>query len=78
MSDRPDNRMPVYLRRIDVSRGELRADMTDVKHRLTTLDIQVAQLVSVESSHYASTAIRLDRIEDRLIRLERRADMVPA
>ena len=78
MSDQPENIMLVYLRRLDATMTELRADVVDIKHRLTALAIQVGQQVSTEVSHYASVAIRLDRIETRLGRLERQADIVPA
>ncbi len=78
MSEQPENLMLVYLRRLDASMAELRADVTDIKHRLTALEIQVGQQVSTEASHYASVAIRLDRIENRLERLERHADIIPA
>ena len=67
--------MLVYLRRLDASMAELRADVADIKHRLRALAIQVGQQVSTEASRYASVAIRLDRIEGRL---ERQADILPA
>ena len=78
MSEQPETLMLVYLRRLDASMAELRADVADIKHRLTALELQVAQQVSTEASHYASLAIRLDRIEGRLGRLERQADILPA
>ena len=65
MIDRPENLTSVYLRRLDG------------KHRVTTLEIQVGQFAATETSHYAGTALRLDRIEERLERLERHADIVP-
>ncbi len=77
MSDQPENLMLVYLRRLDGKMDGLSADMRDVKHQLTTLEIQVGQLAATEASHYAGTALRLDRIEERLERLERHADIVP-
>ena len=78
MSAQPENIMLVYLRRLDTTMTELRADVVDIKHRLTALGTQVGQQVSTEASHYASVAIRLDRIETRLGRLERQADIIPA
>lgn len=53
-------------------------DMGDVKHRLTTLEVQVGQLASTETSHYAGLAQRIDRVEQRLDRIERRLDLVEA
>ena len=78
MSDEPDNIMLVYLRRLDAKMDGLREDMGDVKRRLTLLEIQVGQLAATEASHYAHTALRLDRIESRLERLERHADIIAA
>lgn len=78
MSDQPENLMLVYLRRLDTSMGELRADVAEIKQRLTTLEIQVSQLAATEASHYVSIVTRLDRIETRLDRLERHADTLPA
>ena len=78
MSDQPENLMLVYLRRLDGKMDGLASDMRDVKQRLTAVEIQVGQLASTEASHYASTALRLDRIEARLDRLDRHADILPA
>ena len=71
----------LVLEHLRYPRGGLdapREDMRDVKHRLTTLEIQVTHLASTESSHYAGLAIRMDRTDDRLDRIERRLDIVPA
>jgi len=76
MSDEPENLTLVFLRRLDAKMDRVLEDMGDVKHRLTTLEIQVGQLVSTEASHYACTAMRLDRVEQRLDRIERRLDLV--
>jgi tRNA G26 N,N-dimethylase Trm1 len=76
MSDDPDNIVLRYLRRIDANVVELRADVTDVKQRLTTLEIQVGNLLSTEQSHYAQVMLRLDRHDTRLERIERRLDLV--
>ena len=77
MSDEPENILLVYMRRLDAKMDALSTDVRDVKHRLTALEIQVANLSSIEASHYASLAARLDRMEDRLDRVERRLDIVP-
>jgi hypothetical protein len=76
MSDEPENLTLVFLRRLDAKMDRVLEDMGDVKHRLTTLEIQVGQLASTEASHYAGTAMRLDRVEQRLDRIERRLDLV--
>ena len=73
-----DNLVLEHLRHICGGLDALREDMRDVKHRLTTLEIQVTHLASTEASHYAGLAVRMDRTDDRLDRIERRLDIVPA
>lgn len=74
----PDNLTLVYLRRLDAKMDALSDNLNDLKARFTTLEIQVSHLAATEASHYANTAIRLDKIEHRLERLERHADIIPA
>jgi len=76
VSDQPDNLILVYLRRLDAGQQELRDDLREFKHRLTTLAQQVGAFVATEASHYASVALRMDRLEHRLDRIERRLDLV--
>jgi hypothetical protein len=78
MSDDPENLTLIFLRRLDAKMDRVLEDMTDVKHRLTTLEIQVGQLVSTEASHYAGVAQRIDRVEHRLSHIERRLDLTEA
>jgi phage shock protein A len=78
MSDQPEGLTLVFLRRLDTKMDGLREDMADIRHRFTTLEIQVANLTSLEGSHYASLSTRLDRTETRLERIETRLDLVSA
>lgn len=78
MSDEPDNVVLILLRRIDAKVDEMRADLAEVKQRLTTLEIQVGNLVATEQSHYAQVMLRMDRHEMRLDRIERRLDLTEA
>ena len=78
MTDEPENIMLVYLRRLDAKTDRVLLDMQDMKHRMTAIEIQVSQVSSTAASHYASLALRLDRLEGRLERLERHADIIPA
>ena len=71
----PDNLTLVYLRRLDAKMDAMSDNLNDLKARFTTLEIQVSHLAATEASHYAHTAIRLDKIEHRL---ERHADVIPA
>lgn len=76
MSDQPDSRFWVYLRRIGAKVDALAEDVADVKRRMTSLEIQVGNLAAIEASHYANTAVRLDAIETRIDRIELRLDLV--
>ena len=76
MSDEPDNLTLVFLRRLDTKMDRVIEDVADVKQRLTTLEIQVGQMVATEASHYAQTMLRIDRVEVRIDRIERRLDLV--
>ena len=75
MSDQPDNLVLSLLRAIRNDVMEIRADLLEVKQRLTTLEIQVGNLVATEQSHYAQLMLRMDRHEARLDRIERRLDL---
>jgi phage shock protein A len=76
MSGEPDSFILVYLRRFDAKIDDLRADMAEVKQRLTTLEVQIASLSSMETSHCAQVMQRLDRHDTRLDRIERRLDLI--
>ena len=45
------------------------------KQSLTALAIGIANLAATEASHYANVAVRADRTEERLGRIERRLDL---
>jgi hypothetical protein len=57
MSDQPENPMLILLRRIDAKVDHVLQDMTYIRNRLTTVEIQVSNLAGTESSHYASIAL---------------------
>jgi predicted nucleic acid-binding Zn-ribbon protein len=76
MSDHPDNIILAFLRRFDTKLDALQADIRDLKHRVTAVEIQVANVASASASHYASLASRMDRAEDRLDRIEKRLAIV--
>ena len=78
MSGQPDNLMLSLLRAIRNDVAEIRADLLEVKQRLTTLEIQVGNLVATEQSHYAQLMLRMDRHDVRLDRIERRLDLTEA
>lgn len=54
----------------------LRAEVGEVKQRLTALEIQSGNFMASEQSHYGAGMQRFDRLETRLDRIERRLDLV--
>ena len=71
MSDQPENLMLIYLRRIDERTDRIETDLRDVKRRMTSLEEQTANLYH----SYAGVQVRLDRIDSRVERIERRLDL---
>ncbi len=72
MNGEPDNLTLVMLRRLDSKMDVIGLDVRDIRHRLTALEIAVANLAATEASHYANVALRADRPDDRLDRIEKR------
>ena len=75
MSDAPENLTLVFLRRLDAKIDRLAEDIREVKQRLTGLEIGVGNLAATELSHYAMTAERVDRLSQRIERIETRLDL---
>ena len=69
-----ENLMLEILKRLQHDMAGLRADMGDVKHRLTLLERGVADLHAA----VAGQSGRIDRVENRLERIERRLDLTDA
>ncbi len=67
MSGDPENLVLTYLRRIDTKVDDVRADLTEVKHRIGFLEEQ-----------YASISRRVDRIGGDVERIRTRLDPVDA
>lgn len=70
----PENLMLIYLRRIDEKVDLLIEDVRDVKRRLTSLEMAVAQI----HGDFAGQSMRIDRLENRLDRIESRLDIKEA
>jgi predicted nucleic acid-binding Zn-ribbon protein len=73
MADGPDDLVLVYLRRLDEKVDRVLGDLQDIKHRVTSLERQVADI----RVDMAAMSARMDRIDARLDRMERRLDVVP-
>jgi hypothetical protein len=74
----PDNIVLEHLRHIRGVLDAVRDDMADLKSRMTTLEFSVGNLMSIEASHYAGQSGRLDRVDARLERIERRLELADA
>ncbi|MEA2728427.1 MAG: hypothetical protein QOF70_2902 [Acetobacteraceae bacterium] len=74
MSDAPDNLILVYLRRLDGKLDRLVDSVADLGRRVTSMETKVALL----HGDFAAQSERIDRIEIRLERIERRLDIVHA
>ena len=70
-----DNLVFELLHSIRADVGEIKLDILDMKHRLTTLGIAVANLAATEASHHANLSGCSDRTEERLARIERRLEL---
>jgi hypothetical protein len=46
MSDQPDNLLLVMLRRMDAKLDGIAADIADLKHRMTAVEIQLGSMAS--------------------------------
>jgi hypothetical protein len=75
MSESPENLTLVYLRRLDAKLDNVIETQRDHGRRLTSLEISLGNLAASEVSHYANTAMRGDRTDERLDRIERRLDL---
>ncbi len=62
MSGEPDNLVLVYLRRLDEKLDRVIDDIQDLKHRVTSLEGQMASI----RTDMAAMSVRIDRIERRL------------
>jgi archaellum component FlaC len=74
MTEETENMVLEMLRRIRASQERMELDIQDIKSRMTNIEISVGQL----TSQFASQSLRLDRIEERVGRIERRLDLVDA
>lgn len=80
MSDQPDNLILVYLRRIDEKLDRARDDLQDVTRRLTAVELGLASVrreVAVLAEADAHLGARIDKVTERLDRIDRRLDIVP-
>jgi archaellum component FlaC len=72
MTTETENMVLEMLPRIRGSQERMELDVQDIKTRMTNIEISVGQF----TSQFASQSLRLDRIDERVSRIERRLDLV--
>jgi predicted nuclease with TOPRIM domain len=60
-----------YLRALRMDMGELRADVRDMRGRLTSIEVSAANL----HGDFAGQSERIERLESRLERIENRLNL---
>jgi predicted nuclease with TOPRIM domain len=68
MTDKTSALILEHMRALRMDMGELRADVRDMRGRLTSLEVSAANL----HGDFAGQSERIDRIEGRLERIEHR------
>lgn len=71
MADVSLEMIQTMVQRVLDGQSQLREDMGDVKRRLTSLEMSVAQI----HADFAGQSMRIDRLEGRLERIGRRLDL---
>jgi hypothetical protein len=72
MSSDYDLLMIELVRRLGAKLDALAGQVRDLQHRMTRVELQLAASAAAEAVHHAVTAVRLDRLEARLDRIEHR------
>ncbi len=70
-----DNLVLELLRTMRSDLTTVKEDMREVKLRLPALETAVGNLAATEMSHYAIIADRVDRLTNRIERIETRLDL---
>jgi predicted nucleic acid-binding Zn-ribbon protein len=71
MIEEPENLVLVMLRRLDSKFDRMTEEMREMKGRLTNVEIVISALVTADGRMQHS----IDRMSDRLDRIERRLDI---
>jgi predicted nucleic acid-binding Zn-ribbon protein len=74
MADNIENLVLEHLRHIRNDMAELRLDVTDMKSRMSATEVALGHIATA----MAGQSIRIDRIDERMARIERRFDLVSA
>jgi phage shock protein A len=74
MSDNHNPLMLEFVRRLNAKVDALADDLHDLRHRVTRLEQRLAASAATDAIHRAAITVRLDRMEARLGRIERREE----
>ncbi len=72
MTEDTENMVLEMLRRIPVSQERTELDIIDIKGRISSMELIQGQVLS----QIGSIGVRLDRLEERVSRIERRLELV--
>jgi phage shock protein A len=72
MAEDTENVVLELLKRVRSSVERMELDVQDLKSRVTGIEVTMGQM----SSLLASQSLRLDRMDERIARIERRLDLV--
>lgn len=72
MTEETENLVLEQLRRIRASQERMEQDIHDLKLRMTSVENQLGQ----HQVQFAAMNQRMDRVDERLTRIERRLDLV--
>jgi len=78
MTESGENLVLEILRRIQGDMAELKSGQQDIRHRLTLIESRLAGLernLADQYAGYAGQSVRIDRLEERLGRIERRLEL---
>jgi thiamine pyrophosphokinase len=74
MTEEVENMVLEQLRRIRASQDRMELDMTDLKVRMSAMEQHQGQIMTL----LGSLGQRMDRLDERMGRVERRLDLVDA
>jgi hypothetical protein len=78
MTNETENLVVEILRRLQGDMAELKSGQQDMRHRLSLIETRLAGMernLSDQYAGYAGQSVRIDRLEERLGRLERRLEL---
>jgi len=78
MTAETENLVLEILPRVQGDLAELRSGQQDMRHRLSLIETRLAGIdrnMADQYASYAGRSVRIDRLEDRLGRIERRLEL---